>query len=132
MNFPMIAKSNMAKGRLIAAGFILGTFFLAVISGCSKNSSKPPIADPARQASICANQLKMFANAKRLWAEENHKTADDTPLMSDLLPFIDCQTNCPYGGTYTIGKVGELPTCSIPEHQAAFMKKMEAQPGQTR
>jgi hypothetical protein len=74
----------------------------------------------------------MFADAKKLWAEKDNKTADDTPAMEDLLPYIDCQTNCPYGGTYTIGKVGELPSCSIPEHQAAFLKKMKSLSGQTQ
>jgi hypothetical protein len=123
-------KPNRANWRLIAGVFILGTFFLTVISGCSKNSSQEAFVDKGRQASICANQLKMLANAKKLWAQKNNKTAEDTPAPEDLARYIACDTKCPFGGTYTLGKVGEQPTCSIPEHQAAFLKKMEEQSGQ--
>lgn len=117
--------------KICATGFVLGIFFLTHLSGCSKGPAAPsPVTDTNRQARLCASALKMFADGKKLWAEQNNKTAEDIPTMQDIVPFIACSTNCPGGGTYTLGKVSELPTCSIPEHQAAFLKKMEAQSGQ--
>ena len=52
------------------------------------------------------------------WALENGKTADAVPTQQDLLPYFKGQIFpvCPSGGTYTIGTVGEVPTCSIPGH----------------
>lgn len=99
--------------------------FVSVISGCSKKPTSMATADKSVQAAGCAMQLKQFANAKQLWAQQNNKSANDTPTMDDIAPFIRCNTNCPGGGTYTLGKVGDLPTCSIPEHEAAFQKAMQ-------
>jgi hypothetical protein len=98
---------------------------LPLLTGCGRQDS--PLKDKSMQASVCATQLGMFANAKKLWAEQNNKTTNDTPAMEDLVPFIRCQTNCPGGGAYNLGKIGETPTCSIPEHQAAFVKQMQQQ-----
>jgi len=42
--------------------------------------------------------------------------------MKDLLPYMGSQGNgllmpvCPDGGDYTIGSIGEKPTCSNPKH----------------
>lgn len=100
---------------------------LAVTTSCSKQERDPAMLDKNTQTMNCANQLRMFANAKKLWAEQNNKTADDTPTMDDIRPLIRGSTTCPGGGTYTLGKVADLPTCSIPEHQAAFTKMMQEQ-----
>jgi hypothetical protein len=62
--------------------------------------------------------------AKEQWALEQSKTTNDTPTWSDLSPYIYWSgftnrwfTNgipvCPEGGIYTLGRVGELPTCSL-------------------
>jgi len=45
--------------------------------------------------------------------------ANGTPVTEDdIKPYIRGGTlpTCPAGGKYTIGKVGELPTCSITGH----------------
>jgi hypothetical protein len=66
----------------------------------------------------CVNNLRVISGAKDSWALEKNKTTNDTPTWNDLRPFLpDRWTNgppiCPQGGTYTIGRVGEPPTCSI-------------------
>jgi hypothetical protein len=49
---------------------------------------------------------------------EKNKTADAIPTAQDLSPYFKdgIFPVCPSGGTYTIGAVGEQPTCSIPGH----------------
>jgi regulator of replication initiation timing len=66
----------------------------------------------------CINNLRQIYAAKQEWALENNKAADAIPTAQDLLPYFKDGTFpvCPSGGTYTIGAVGEVPTCSIPGH----------------
>ncbi|HEY5232197.1 MAG TPA: hypothetical protein VIK35_01505 [Verrucomicrobiae bacterium] len=79
-------------------------------------------------ASDCINNLRVIDVAKNEWALINNKTTNDTPTWEDIKRYIqdeerdkpymkiDPKSNlpkCPSGGTYTIGKVGELPTCSL-------------------
>lgn len=66
----------------------------------------------------CINNLRMIDGAKNQWALENNKTANDTPTWTDILPYMGGHaTNkipeCPDGGQYTIGRIGENPKCSI-------------------
>jgi hypothetical protein len=66
----------------------------------------------------CISNLRIIDLAKQLWAQDNKKQSTDTPTTSDLKPYL---TNgkmpvCPDGGIYTIGSIGEKPTCSIPGH----------------
>jgi competence protein ComGC len=76
------------------------------------------------QMNACINNLRQIDAAKQEWALENNKTSTDTPTQADLTRFKNNQyfkngqfPICPAGGTYTIGPVGEAPTCSIPKHQ---------------
>jgi hypothetical protein len=39
------------------------------------------------------------------------------PTRDDLLPYLRRWPVCPAGGTYTIGAIGEPPTCSVPDHK---------------
>jgi hypothetical protein len=69
----------------------------------------------------CINNLKQIDLAKRMWATDNHKNGTDTPTEQDLLPYLGRGPSgqfpkCPQDGTYTIGSVGEKPTCSVPGH----------------
>src|ERR1051325_720075 len=68
------------------------------------------------QTNACINNLRRIDGAKQQWALEHQKKAEDTPTAIDLQPFLDNFPTCPAGGTYTIGKVSEAPTCSVPGH----------------
>jgi hypothetical protein len=81
----------------------------------------------------CIVRLKIIDAAKDQWALENHKSTNDTPAWSDLQPFLpvalktDFISNgipaCPSGGFYTIGRVGQPPTCSIGGEGHSLPKK---------
>jgi hypothetical protein len=71
----------------------------------------------------CQNNLRMIDGAKQEWCLEQHKSTNDIPTWKDLAPYLPIKSHhqnasgallvCPDGGTYIIGKVGELPKCSI-------------------
>jgi hypothetical protein len=70
------------------------------------------------QANACINNLRQIDGAKNEWALENNKTNGTPVTVADIKPYIkpDASGNlpkCPAGGTYTIGVVGEPPTCSL-------------------
>lgn len=75
----------------------------------------------ASQRNACINHLRQIDAAKNQWALENNKSAGNPITAQDIAPYIKLDANgnipdCPAGGTYTIGAVGEVPTCSIPDH----------------
>ena len=69
------------------------------------------------QQNACINNLRQIDAAKNQWALEKGKKPTDVPTTQDLLPYLRSWPVCPAGGTYTIGAVGEIPTCSIPSHK---------------
>ena len=79
-------------------------------------------------ANDCFNNLRAIDVAKNEWALVYNKSKSDTPTWEDIKRYIqefarhesyiklDPQSGlpkCPSGGTYSIGKVGEPPTCSL-------------------
>ena len=81
---------------------------------------------------VCFSNLRQIDSAEQSWAVENHKTTNDAPTWSDLDNYLR-RTNivCPAGGTYSLGRIGDVPACSIPEHAARYRKVYgpEASPG---
>ena len=76
----------------------------------------------ARETSMmnaCINNLRQIDAAKNEWALEHSKKTGDTPTAQDLTPYFKngAFPICPAGGTYTIGPVGENPTCSVSGHK---------------
>jgi hypothetical protein len=69
------------------------------------------------QQNACINNLRQLDAAKQEWALEKSKKNGDVPTKEDLLPYMRSWPVCPQGGTYTIGAVGESPTCSVPGHK---------------
>ena len=72
-------------------------------------------ARPYAQRNACIYHLKTIQEAKTRWATEYGKSATDIPSGSELFGegrYIKYELQCPRGGNYTIGRVGELPTCS--------------------
>jgi hypothetical protein len=69
------------------------------------------------------NDLRQLDGAKQQWALENGKTTNDTPTWPELLPYFGGEmTNFfatngvvmrPAGGVFTIGRVGEPPSCVV-------------------
>jgi hypothetical protein len=89
-----------------------------------------PSANENQKTDSCINNLRILDSVKQQWGLEARKQVTDTPTMNDLLPYIDfnhvgfylqpaggqATLLCPDGGTYTIGSLGEKPTCSNPKH----------------
>jgi hypothetical protein len=71
------------------------------------------------QENICINNLRDIAAAKEKWVSDGHQATTNIPTATDLLPYLKngIMPSCPAGGTYTIGAVGEQPTCSLPGHK---------------
>lgn len=73
-------------------------------------------ARPAAQRNACVFNLRAIQNAKTEWAKENHKAATDTPSEAELYGtsgFLRHWPECPRGGVYTLGSVGQNPTCTF-------------------
>jgi outer membrane lipoprotein-sorting protein len=73
------------------------------------------------QRNACINNLRQIDGAKNEFALEKGKAIGTPVTEADIKPYIKLDANgnlpkCPAGGKYTIGKVGELPTCSIAGH----------------
>jgi prepilin-type N-terminal cleavage/methylation domain-containing protein len=70
------------------------------------------------QATSCIQNLRQIDGAKQTWALEKGQGQDTVPTSDDLKPYIklDSKNNipgCPANGTYSIGSVSVLPTCSL-------------------
>jgi hypothetical protein len=69
------------------------------------------------QENACINNLRQIDAAKNQWALEKGKKTGDPCTEEDIKPYIRLirgqLPKCPAGGTYTIGPVGETPTCSL-------------------
>jgi len=74
----------------------------------------------------CSNKLRQIDGAKQMWADEHHKMTNDIPTWEDLRGYLKtAPLTCPNGGTYTLGRIDELPTCSIPKDTDYWKKNME-------
>jgi hypothetical protein len=78
-------------------------------------------AHSSPHTSPCINNLRQIDGAKQQWAQENPNLTNHTLLWSDIQPYLGRGIKgtlpvCPQGGTYTLGKLGESPTCSYPKH----------------
>jgi len=62
--------------------------------------------------------LPALAKAKQRWALEHAKKKGDTPTEKELLPYLEDHRwpVCHAGGKYTVGPVGNHPTCSLEAH----------------
>jgi hypothetical protein len=115
----------MNKKFIIVATLTIAVFGIVFLS----NNVKRWLAETDLKASApCVNRLAVISGCKAQWALEHQKTTNDVPTWEDIRPYLpnkwtnsdwtNGQPRCPDGGTYTLGRVGEPPTCSIggPRH----------------
>src|SRR5271163_38786 len=108
--------------KLIAVSLLL-----FALCGCGKKDDQKAPADDATLG--CANSLGHIDAAKKRWAEQSGAALTATPTADDLDPFFrHGMPKCPGGGTYTIGAVSELPTCSIAAHNEFFKSNLAPPP----
>jgi outer membrane lipoprotein-sorting protein len=84
----------------------------------ARATSNPSVAAENSQRNVCINNLRQIDAAKNEFALEKGKANGTVVTEDDIAPYImgGKMPTCPSGGKYTIGKVGETPTCSIPGH----------------
>ena len=71
------------------------------------------------QQNACINNLRQIDARQKTMGAGKRQTGHRRSDQEDLLPYLRKWPVCPAGGTYTIGAVGEQPTCSIPRPQTA-------------
>lgn len=90
------------------------------------------------QRNTCIYNLRLIDDAKQQWALENHKNAEDVPTAHDLDKYLPAgfsfeSLHCAKGGTYSINRADEAPTCSVADHVLDFHQPFVAarprQPG---
>src|SRR4051812_48319361 len=70
-------------------------------------------------SNVCIQNLKAIGGAKDCWALTFKKDTNSVPTITDIQPYIvgsSVPPQCPSGGVYTLGPVGQSPKCSIPGH----------------
>jgi hypothetical protein len=93
----------------LLVGFVF-CFVIAVINNF--NQLGGPRTSPSN---ACINNLRQIDGAKNEWTLEHNATNGEAVMMNQLTNYLlhGIIPKCPSGGTYTIGKVGELPACSL-------------------
>jgi hypothetical protein len=75
--------------------------------------------------SSCVCALECIEGCKRQWALEHHASSEALVTWEQLHAYYqhpDWPLHCPSGGAYTLGRIGETASCSIPAHTTYFRK----------
>lgn len=110
-----VGKWVSEKVRRILLTYILSHSLTHLLTGCT--SPHDPTLTPAARA--CVANLREMQAIKLQWAAEHHKTAADQITMQDLMDrdrYLLTRFECPSGGSYSWGKVGEKAECTIAAH----------------
>ncbi len=74
-------------------------------------------ARTASQTNTCIANLKQIDAAKQQWAMATGQSSAAQPQSTDLAPnYIRAMPVCPAQGTYTIGDMSNVPTCTVSGH----------------
>jgi hypothetical protein len=89
-------------------GLFIGLIVIVVIPNFIGDNRISP-------ANACINNLRQIDGAKNEWALEHNAKTNDIVTINQLTNYLyhGIMLKCPSGGIYTIGKVGENPTCSL-------------------
>lgn len=95
--------------------FVLTIVIVAILS----SSSVWPVRNRlSSEKPACREHLKVLQSCKINWLLDYNKTTNDIPSWDDINymlknRWVNGKAVCPQRGTYTLGRVGEAPTCSI-------------------
>jgi RNA polymerase sigma factor (sigma-70 family) len=78
-----------------------------------------PAQEELAQLNACVNNLRQIDGAIQQCALEKHLKATNSVTADDLAPYLlgNQIPVCPSGGSYSFGRVDQVPTCTIPGHQ---------------
>jgi hypothetical protein len=142
------ADTGVSHGDLLAPGLLLFTrdedavtilvMLVAAVFGILLFVTVGDLVMSDRKNSAklaCFIQLRDIDAVEQTWALKNQNTTNDTPQWEDVLGYFyrPEQPQCPARGTYTLARIGEPPTCSIPEHTIYYRQHRPPSwiPGQT-
>jgi hypothetical protein len=108
-------KDKVRDARFLSGAFSVVAVVLSLV-GCRQQTSSE--GSRRYRTSDCYHNLQYIEVAKMNWAIDYEKTSTNMPAWKDLQPYLPDEWSnsipqCPSGGTYTIGRTGDLPTCSI-------------------
>jgi hypothetical protein len=111
---------------------LIVVILIMVVAALFVESAIPPFLDRNRisPANVCINNLRQIDVAKNQWGIEHNAKTNDVVTVSAIKPYLERLVDprgkpyikldakgdlpkCPSGGTYTIGEIGEPPTCSL-------------------
>ncbi|HNU52559.1 MAG TPA: hypothetical protein PKJ98_16835 [Verrucomicrobiota bacterium] len=97
-------RREKAKRSLIGLAVSVVTLLLCAIPFAAARTEA--------QTQACLINLTMITKAKDQWALDKKKTPEAVPTFGELSEYLRVLP-CPAGGSYTIGRVGDLPRCSV-------------------
>ncbi len=82
----------------------------------SRDTARVTKAEARRN--VCINNLRQLDGAKQMWGLEHRKPASAIPTATELKEYLPGKQMvvCPEGGTYAIGPLNALPTCTVKDH----------------
>ncbi|MBI5387069.1 MAG: hypothetical protein HZA90_20555 [Verrucomicrobia bacterium] len=117
-NFRVAVLSELKTTKTLFTECDAASFLALVASGLAVPERIALEASLEAQA-ICRGNLKDIQGAKEDWRRMEGKTANASPTDSDLFgneAILIEKPQCPAGGTYSLGRLGEAPRCSVPGH----------------
>jgi hypothetical protein len=83
-----------------------------------QHQSRTRLSPEGEARSVCINNLRHIDGAIQQYALDNKLGVDDTVTAQQVLSMLNDANvmRCPLGGTYTFGRVGDRPSCSMPGH----------------
>ena len=108
-----IGMAQKLKKLAIACVIVVLAFLIAAIVIPNVVRSRVTYASNA-----CPNNLRQIDGAKQQWQLEYKKTGEDNPSLEDLQPYMGRGSagtipQCPHGGKYVVGRIGQPPTCTV-------------------
>ena len=130
------SKIRASRGSLGGAGLAMGgliigyvTLLLTIIAALVALMAAPKIKEAitARQKNACINNMRCIDSAKEQSAMANRLTEGDAVTEAQIAEFLmgNVVPTCPQGGTYSLQRIGQDPTCSI--HGPLSSATMESQ-----
>jgi competence protein ComGC len=108
---------NESKRKRRAFGFLEISVLVLVIAFIVLVSVPNYVGSRISPSNACINNLRIIDAAKQEWAIENKITNGETVVTEaqilNYLGRVGKMPKCPSGGKYTIGKLSEVPTCSL-------------------
>jgi len=108
-----LTTKNLLLVACVAALVVPAVYVFYLRSARIDRTNEPALA--------CLNNLRQIDAAEQAWGLERKTSTNEVPTWEDLRTYFhSLPPRCPAGGTYSLVRVGDLPTCSVAEHTALY------------